>query len=290
MTIGINFFSSSVVSSAGKIDGYTTSLWCAASLEKMRSTATSCLRVRRSSDNTEQDIGFSGSGVDQTALLAFVGGGSGYVRYLYDQNGSNHLQQATQSKQPRVVNSGVYDNNIIFDGVDDCLTSVNALGGVTGVVVYMKGVQRNTTGRQMLAESDAGTGGSSTTQGTMIFDWDATGSLTRSIISTDGAANLVLANTSNVLGVVGLSGVRLAARIDFPNATADIFSNGTKSGGAKGTAGTINPAATLMSGTWNIGARNNGASFPMPLDLTSVLIYSTPQVDATVAAVDIAFQ
>jgi len=43
------------------------------SLRKMTSKATNAIKVRRSSDNTELDIGFSGNDLDTTSLLSFVG-------------------------------------------------------------------------------------------------------------------------------------------------------------------------------------------------------------------------
>lgn len=71
------------------------------------------VRVRRSSDSTEADIGYTAGGaLDTTALLAFVGSGSGFVKTLYDQSGNaRHLTQATAAAQPRIVNSGVLDTN-----------------------------------------------------------------------------------------------------------------------------------------------------------------------------------
>lgn len=67
-----------------------------------------CLRVRRSSDNTESDIMFASDGaVDTSALLGFVGSGSGYVVSLYDQMGVANAVQLTTSAQPLIVSSGV---------------------------------------------------------------------------------------------------------------------------------------------------------------------------------------
>lgn len=67
------------------------------------------LRVRRSSDNAETDIGSIGTGPDTAALLAFVGAGSGYVTTWYDQIGAGHATQATAGLQPRVVNAGALE-------------------------------------------------------------------------------------------------------------------------------------------------------------------------------------
>jgi hypothetical protein len=64
------------------------------------------MRVRRSSDNAEQDIGFVGNDLDTAALLSFVGAGDGRVVTWYDQQGSNNAVQATSSAQPQIVASG----------------------------------------------------------------------------------------------------------------------------------------------------------------------------------------
>jgi PKD repeat protein len=87
------------------------------------------IRVRRSSDNTEQDINFVSSGanalIDTSALLSFVGSGSGFVVTWYNQNGSsNHATNSTASEQPRIVNAGVIelDNGypcIFFSGTNN---------------------------------------------------------------------------------------------------------------------------------------------------------------------------
>jgi hypothetical protein len=72
-----------------------------------------CLRVRRDSDDAEQDIGFDSNGdLDTSALGTFVGSGNkGYVRYWYDQSQSgttgagNDAGNATKTNQP-----------VIYDG------------------------------------------------------------------------------------------------------------------------------------------------------------------------------
>ena len=99
------------------------------SLRKIRSAYTGfAIRVRRSSDNTEQNIGFDGSGnLDTSSLLSFVGSGSGFVKTWYDQSGnSKDAQQTTASSQPNIVNNGTLRTqgtkpSFYFDGVDDYL-------------------------------------------------------------------------------------------------------------------------------------------------------------------------
>jgi hypothetical protein len=84
------------------------------SLRKLTPNATNCIRVRRSSDNTELDIGFvantPNSPIDTTALLSFVGAGNGFITTWYDQStNNNNAIQTTAANQPRIVNSGVVD-------------------------------------------------------------------------------------------------------------------------------------------------------------------------------------
>ena len=65
------------------------------------------IRVQRSSDNAERDIGFIGEHLDVFALLVFVGSGDGFVTIWYDQSGNGcHATQATAGNQPQIVASG----------------------------------------------------------------------------------------------------------------------------------------------------------------------------------------
>jgi hypothetical protein len=78
------------------------------SLRKLRAGYSgAAIRVRRSSDSAEQDIGFTSSGdLDETALTTFVGAGDGFVVTWYDQQNSAGLTQSTTTLQPKVVSSG----------------------------------------------------------------------------------------------------------------------------------------------------------------------------------------
>ena len=79
------------------------------SLRKLSATYSgSAIRVRRSSDNAEQNIGFdAGGNLDTTSLLSFVGVVSGFVTTWYDQSGNgNNAFQTASSAQPQIVNNG----------------------------------------------------------------------------------------------------------------------------------------------------------------------------------------
>jgi hypothetical protein len=82
------------------------------SVRKLRSAYTgSAVRVRRSNDNTEQDIGFDGDGnLDESSLTTFVGANDGFVATWYDQSGNAiNATQSTAAMQPRIVLSGVIE-------------------------------------------------------------------------------------------------------------------------------------------------------------------------------------
>jgi hypothetical protein len=86
-----------------------------------------CIRVRRSSDNAESDIGFNGIDLDTAALLSFVGAGDGLVTTWYSQSGFFNLTQTSSASQPAIVLGGVLQTLngkpcIKFDGVNDYLT------------------------------------------------------------------------------------------------------------------------------------------------------------------------
>lgn len=71
----------------------------------------SAIRVIRSLDNTQTNIGFNSSGsLDIVSLLSFAGNGSAFITVVYDQMGSGvNPNQTIPANQPRIVNNGVLD-------------------------------------------------------------------------------------------------------------------------------------------------------------------------------------
>lgn len=104
--------------------------------------AGSALRVRRSSDSTEQDIGFSGNNLDTAAMESFCGAGDGFVVKWYDQSGNaRDVTQSTAGSQPKIVSSGVTltDGGIPYfltDDVDDDMTAAS-WSQATPITVYL---------------------------------------------------------------------------------------------------------------------------------------------------------
>ncbi len=131
------------------------------SLRRLRSAYTgAAIKVRRSSDNTEQDITFNSDGtLNTTALLAFAGSGSAYVTTWYDQSGNaRHLAQATTAAQPRIVNAGAVDTlnskpSVVFDGTDDYLAQTAAgLYAAGSASVALVGMAQPASGSTLFTE------------------------------------------------------------------------------------------------------------------------------------------
>jgi hypothetical protein len=78
----------------------TLAAWRAYALRQLKSTAPYAIKVRRSSDNSTQDIGVTGGLLNTAALLSFCGAGDGFVDTWYDQSGNGrNLTQATTTAQ-----------------------------------------------------------------------------------------------------------------------------------------------------------------------------------------------
>ena len=117
------------------------------SLRKLSSAYSgSAIRVRRSSDNTEQDIGFVSNVLDTTSLLSFVGSNDGFVTTWYDQSGNSaDATMATAVNQPRIVSAGTIDSvngksAILGDGLNDSLryTGISLTNPITNFTVIDK--------------------------------------------------------------------------------------------------------------------------------------------------------
>lgn len=116
--------------------------WAAYSLRKLRTGyAGSAVRIRRSSDNAEADIGFDINGdLDTAAAATHIGGGSGFIVAWYDQSGNAfNITQAVAGSQPLYVASGIGSKpSINFDSArtDNLATGVTNFGTSTTWSVF----------------------------------------------------------------------------------------------------------------------------------------------------------
>lgn len=135
-----------VLTFVGLLDTYPGAA-AAYSVRRLNSNYTGpALRVRRSSDNTEQDIDYESTNLNTAALLAFCGLSNGYVVTWYDQSGNGkHATQTTAINQPQIVANGgvIYKNGkptIDFTtqtapvSLDAVLTSTNQYWTAFGVI------------------------------------------------------------------------------------------------------------------------------------------------------------
>jgi hypothetical protein len=136
--------------SSQKVGGFTgildefTGAAAAYSVRKLSSTYSgNAMRVRRSSDDTEQDIAFTGSGVlDTSSLLSFVGTGgtdNGFVTIWYDQSGNaKNALNTTESQQPKIVSAGsvvTLDGHPCLDGDVSGNAQLQASDVIDGAIV-----------------------------------------------------------------------------------------------------------------------------------------------------------
>ena len=80
------------------------------SLRKLRSAYTgNSIRIRRSSDNAEIDVGFVNNYLDTTTISTFCGVGNGFIRIWYDQSGNSiNIDQGLNNLQPQIYFSGSF--------------------------------------------------------------------------------------------------------------------------------------------------------------------------------------
>lgn len=143
--------------------GYSTA-------RKLRTAyAGSAIRVRRSSDSTEQDIGFDANGnLDEAAMLTFVGAGDGFVKTIYNQGtqASSDLTQTTTTLQPKIVTAGVTEKvggvpMASFTGTQYLAGAFQSLYAANGAATVLMVAQRPATAAAMYVytEDNAGTAG-----------------------------------------------------------------------------------------------------------------------------------
>ena len=162
----------------GFIDALGVSAAAAYGLRKLRAAyAGAAVNVRRSSDNTPQDIGFDASGdFNVAAFNTFVGGGSGFVVTWYDQSGSGaDATQATDADQPQLILAGQNGRPIVrFNGSSDTLAYLGSTANPVSVTAFLVGaiqVNNTTVGRFF---GDVESGGSDNNQGWVVAAYQAT--------------------------------------------------------------------------------------------------------------------
>jgi hypothetical protein len=257
------------------LDPYSSNLWAAYGLEQLRTSYTGpAIRVRRSSDDAEDDIDFVAGVLDTAGLAIFVGANDAFITTWYDQSGGgHHLVQASDGAQPRIVHAGVLDAGVVFDGASDILVSPNS-GTPSAFTVYLKGSAPTTT--QIFLEQSANY---NTHTGAILYYESSKTSV--------GISQTTSANVARSDFDTGPSGQVLTARFDrsgFGGANkAALFDGGTLlTRSSNGDAGAI--SGNFDAAPWYVGARS-GPAAPSALTLEALVIYETAHSDSVVDAV-----
>jgi hypothetical protein len=253
--------------------------------------AGSCMKVRRSSDNTTQNIGFVSNTLDTASLLTFCGAGNGFVDTWYDQSGNGFdVAQATQANQPQIVASGaVVTKNSLpsvqFDGVNDGLASAFSITSVftnRAASIFVVEKSDNTTqasgpyiglSRQNLQDFSTGfVFGRRTTNVGFEVGTGAGGtgsSNTGGYISADSNTTAL----SQCNAIIAASGGVISVYVDAANKTLTTF-NGTMFNTAFQNTGTGNFRAM-------VGARNNNTTstldFPFAGAISEAVVWPADQ-------------
>lgn len=207
------------------------------------------IRVRRSTDNAEQNFGAAavdanGSRwLDTTALLAFCGAGSGFVTTWYDQSGNGrNLLQGSASAQPRVVNAGVVE---VSSGRAAIYTTTGMSAAVNPAPWLVTGNENRTLNSIMSRQS-----------GIIMAMWSG-------LHSANGAWGIDLSGTNTfapyTYGVGDTTSTIIA--VNTPTITTAVRSAGTSRGFVNGVAAGTNTNAisTSSANGLGIGVRPDGA-------------------------------
>lgn len=210
----------------GVLDTYSGAVVAYSSARRLRNGHTGPLiRVRRSSDNAEQDIGFTSENIlDTSALLAFVGAGTGFVTTIYNQStsgSSNDAAIGTTSLQPAIVVSGVlqtFGTNSrpapLWDGTDDRLSAANVLIPSSEAVAYW--AARDTVHTLYRAICHYGTGGVSSGE-FAIYSSDQD-------LGAD-SIHVFLNSSSGTSKATGAAPINIAGRARFRTTTGSTIEN-----------------------------------------------------------------
>lgn len=279
MAFNFNFVTSFAFSAilGAILDQLSTSPTVAYSLRKMRSAYTdNAIRVRRSLDNAEQDIGFVNNDLNTTELLAFVGAGNGFVTTWYDQSGNNrNATQSTALNQPRIVTDGVVQTRngrptIVFDGAGQHLANPNAalMRNVSGASLNVVGNRDSDVVAEVgFVGVGINTGGN------------------RSLISFRNpiAGNTGLAAGGRRLGTDPFQAIGTGAysssllvvtsRTDYSVRKLDLFVNGAN----QGTTSTFQTAGVTENdaGNLGVGSNHNGGGAYLNGGISEVMIFNS---------------
>jgi hypothetical protein len=224
----------------------------------------SAIRVRRSNDNTEQDIGFVGTELDTASLKTFVGANSGFVTTWYNQAdsagvfGIRNATQATAAWQPRIINAGTVErlnNKVVLKFLSLSSVRINYFDISQSWYVF-SAVKPSTvsTQQELLGQSAAG--------GNIGRIYLGFGRSSRQFLTW---YNAYLSNSTNAL----TTNQQLLTY--FKTGTTSNWSYGYFTNGAANGSFTNNNNSPAVNTTINIGSN----FFSNIIDLSEIIIYTS---------------
>lgn len=231
----------------------------------------SAIRVRRSNDNAEQNIGFtSGGDLDTASLLSFVGANSGFITTWYDQSGNGrNVTQTTSANQPRIVNSGVVETenskpSIRFDGNNDFLNGGDILDVGSNSYCSFSVVKSNSVNGSIYAKSFLG---GPPNRYSLLFD----SSSTFSLVFSNSSLN------QNIVSFPSYITQKIFSIEYIANGLHKLFQNNTQIGSSI-TATTIgNSTYDFEIGGYNDASGNASNNIPFNGFIQEIVIYLSDQ-------------
>lgn len=239
------------------------------SVRKLRNAYSgSAIRVRRSSDNTETDIGFSSTfGLDTTSLTSFCSGTNGFVTTWYDQSGNGvNATQTTAANQPQIVSSGSVLTEgskpmVQFDGSDDRINGGNILSvGSNSLLSFVVG-KATVNLNSFYAKSLFGPSASR-----------------YALLRENGTLSLVQNSVNNIenLSTTAYGTRKLYNQQYIPNLNHKIFVDNTEM--TSGSATTIgNSTFDFIIGGYNNTTGGEGTALPLNGQIQELIIYLSNQ-------------
>lgn len=268
------------------LDAFAGTLYAAYGLSRLVSSYSGPgVRVRRSSDGTEAEFGFTFLGaLDVAGLLAFAGTASAFVVAWYDQSGNGrHATQSVTASQPRLVAAGVLDTGP--NGRPALAFSGSQNFGIAGAADFARGADSVTVGVVGQSTIVAGSAVFFTASKGVNPSWYRVGlvhtptlNAARFAASANDVDNPPLASRAYTTGAWG----RFIGRARFLEAGLDFALNGETTMAALGTATASVDSDSLV----RIGVSPNGGA-PLTGQMSTLVLARAP---LAIAALDAALQ
>lgn len=235
----------------------------------LKTGADKAFRVRRDSDNTEQDC------LTLAEAVTFCGGGSGFITTWYDQSGNAKNQsQGTTTLQPRVVNSGASDGGLVFDGSNDFTTlGARVTSGSITQFSFAGWIKTSSSGVQVITGEWIG--------GTNNASWvlyTASGKLVIGLSGDGGAATFYTFTSTDSVN----TGAWVHIAVTYNATTPTLYINGAA---ASGTAANSLPTSLFnTSAHYRLGCNDNPPAFLFTGSMFSALMYSVELTASQVLA------